>query len=95
MALTKMLIRDAQVLDARAMLEIYAPIVEQTAISFELEPPSLADFEQKMTDIQKHHCWLVAEASTGLAGYVYGSSFRPRAAYRYSVETTAYIHPDF
>ncbi len=87
-----LLIRDARLEDAKAMLEIYAPIVEQTTISFELEPPGLEDFKKKISSIQEEHCWLVAETPTGLAGYVYGSTHRPRGAYRFSVETTAYMN---
>lgn len=87
-----LIIRDAQIKDAEALLAIYAPIVTKTAISFELEPPSLEDFCHKIVTIQRSHCWLVAETPAGLGGYVYGSTHRPRGAYRFSVEVTAYTH---
>lgn len=77
------------------MLSIYAPIVERTAISFELEVPSLAEFEERIRRCSAQWVWLVAELHGRVAGYAYGSSHRERAAYRWSTETTAYVSPEF
>jgi phosphinothricin acetyltransferase len=84
--------RDARRADASALLEIYRPCVTDTAISFELEPPSVAEFEERIASAQSQWAWLVAERDGEIAGYAYATSFRTRAAYRWSAETSAYVH---
>lgn len=87
-------IRHAQSGDVSAMLAIYAPIVRDTAISFEYEPPTVAEMEGRLRTIQRDYPWLVAERGGELAGYAYASSFRNRPAYQWSTEATVYVHPD-
>jgi phosphinothricin acetyltransferase len=72
------------------VLAIYAPIVERTAISFELEPPSL---EEIATRIARGARWpfLVCEEDGSLLGYAYAVPFRERPAYRFTVESTVYV----
>lgn len=89
------LIRQAKVGDAEPLLAIYRPIVLETAVSFELEPPTLEQFRQRIVKAVSDYDWLVAEVDGRTAGYAYGTSHRPRGAYRYAVETSAYVHPDF
>jgi phosphinothricin acetyltransferase len=81
-------IRPAAPADAEGFLAIYAPIVRDTAISFELEPPTADEFRARMT---KAHLWLTAEED-GILGYAYAGIFRERPAYRFTAETTVYIH---
>lgn len=88
-------IRQAKTADAEAMLAIYRPIVLQTAISFELEPPSLEAFKSRIEKALAAYLWLVAEVDGRTAGYAYGTSHRAREAYKYAVETSAYVHPDY
>jgi phosphinothricin acetyltransferase len=88
-----LIIRDARPNDAKALLEIYAPFVTDTAVSFELTPPTVAEFEARIASAQSKWAWLVAERSGEIAGYAYASAFRTRAAYRFTVETSAYVHP--
>jgi phosphinothricin acetyltransferase len=85
-------IRDAASADTEALLAIYRPFVVETTVSFELTPPSAAEFEQRIAAAQSKWAWLVAEQGGELIGYAYGSSFRSRAAYQWSVETSAYVH---
>lgn len=73
------------------MLAIYAPIVEQTAISFEETPPSPGEFSARLRKYIEGWRVFVAEVEGQLIGYAYGSSHRERAAYRLSVETTVYV----
>ncbi len=80
--------------DAPAMLAIYAPIVRETAISFELEPPTLAEFRRRVANTLAKTAWLVCEIDGEVAGYAYASALRPRAAYQWSVEVTVYAHPE-
>lgn len=88
-------IRTATLDDAGSLLEIYRPIVLNTAVSFELEPPTLEQFRQRIQKALDGWDWLVAEADGRPIAYAYGTSLRPRAAYRYAVETSAYVHPDY
>jgi L-amino acid N-acyltransferase YncA len=86
-----MLIRAALISDASAMLAIYAPVVRDTAISFELEAPTLQEFEERIRKYSKSWAWLVAEVNGEVVGYAYGSSHRERLAYQWSTETTVYV----
>ena len=85
-------IRLATETDAEAMLEIYAPVVRETAISFELEPPSAAEFRARVRSTLAQTPWLVCEIDGQVAGYAYAGPLRARAAYHWSVETTVYVH---
>ncbi len=85
-------IRLATEADAAAMLDIYAPVVEDTVISFELVPPSVDEFRSRVRDVLPHAPWLVLEEDGRVAGYAYASKFRARPAYRFTVETTVYVH---
>jgi L-amino acid N-acyltransferase YncA len=84
-------IRPAVPGDAPAMLDIYAPVVAQTAISFELTAPTLSEFAERVRKLSAGWGWLVAECDGLLLGYAYGSPHRERAAYRWSTEVTAYV----
>jgi phosphinothricin acetyltransferase len=74
--------------------EIYRPYVETTAVSFELEVPSIEEFQQRISVAVEGWSWLVAEVDGRPVGYAYASAHRARAAYRTSVETSAYVHDD-
>lgn len=85
-------IRLATESDAEAMLAIYAPVVRDTAISFELEPPDAAEFRSRMREVMRIGPWIVLESDGVVAGYAYAGQFRARPAYRFTVETTVYVH---
>lgn len=89
-----MVIRPAREADAAALLDIYAPYVERTAVSFELERPTVDEFAARIRKVLGAWQWLVAEIDGAPAGYAYGSTHRERAAYRWSVEVTAYVRDD-
>jgi phosphinothricin acetyltransferase len=84
-------VRPATARDAAAIRDIYAPIVRETTISFEADPPSTAEIRRRMAAGNLRLPWLVAEAPRGVAGYAYAAPFRSRQAYRWSVETSVYI----
>lgn len=84
-------IRLARESDAGQMLDIYAPLVRETAISFELEPPTEEEFRRRVAATLEYAPWLVCESDSGILGYVYASRFRPRAAYQWTVEVTVYV----
>jgi phosphinothricin acetyltransferase len=91
---TTLTIRDARPADVPFLLDIYRPFVTDTAVSFELDPPSVEEFAERVAHAQSRWAWLVAEAPGGaVAGYAYASAFRTRAAYQWTTETSAYVHP--
>jgi len=88
-------IRTATVADAAAITAIYAPIVADTGISFELEPPSPDEMRGRIAKTLETLPWLVSEDPQGrVDGYVYASRHRERAAYRWAVDVTAYVRED-
>lgn len=86
------LIRCATEADAKSLLDIYRPFVEGTVVSFETETPSQEQFAARIAKALNDWAWLVAEEDGKCIGYAYGTAHRERAAYRWSVETSAYVH---
>ncbi|HZM40406.1 MAG TPA: arsinothricin resistance N-acetyltransferase ArsN1 family B [Acidimicrobiales bacterium] len=86
-------IRLATAADAAAVRAVYAPVIETTAISFELVVPSEDEMAARIAGRQPAHPWLVAEGDDGrgVVGYAYGGRFSGRAAYDWSVETSVYL----
>ncbi len=81
--------------DAKELLDIYTPYVEDTAISFEYEVPSEEEFRKRIRSISVNYPYLKAVDETGrILGYAYASAFKARMAYDWSVETTIYIRKD-
>ena len=78
--------------DAAAIADIYAPIVESTAISFEEVVPSVDEMRARIENTLRGYPWIVAEDDGVVLGYAYGGRWRERRAYRWSVEVTAYVH---
>jgi phosphinothricin acetyltransferase len=76
--------------DAGQVLEIYAPFCH-TPVSFEEEPPDLAEMRQRIAKTVAEFPWLVCEDATRVLGYAYAGPHRQRAAYRWSVEVSAYV----
>jgi L-amino acid N-acyltransferase YncA len=76
--------------DAAEIAAIYAPIVERTSISFEVDPPGAAEIARRIAATQLQFPWLVADAG-GILGYAYAGRHRERAAYRWSVDVSVYV----
>lgn len=91
---TSVTIRMATKADAKEILEIYAPYVKETAISFEYDVPSVEEFTERINNVLIKYPYLVAMNSNHIIGYAYASSFRKRFAYDWAVETTIYISQD-
>ena len=89
------IIRSANEGDAAALLAIYRPCVEQMTISFETVVPTVEAFRERIARTLEGWDWIVAEVDNAICGYAYGSSHRPRAAYRLSVETSAYVDASY
>lgn len=86
------MIRLARGADAAAIAAIYRPIVQETIISFEEIAPSAAVMRAKIDEGLVRYPWLVEERDGEILGYVYASEHRSRAAYRWSVDVSAYVH---
>ncbi|WCB93531.1 Phosphinothricin N-acetyltransferase [Baekduia alba] len=85
-------VRAATLDDAAACAAVYAPYVTDTAVSFEVEPPSAAAMGERIGRALERYAWLVAEDGDGrVVGYAYGGAFAPRAAYRFSCEVSVYL----
>lgn len=92
---TDISIRFATPDDAGWMLALYAPVVRETAISFEDVPPTLEEFRDRIERVGSRFPWLACMANGRPAGYAYASSHRDRAAYAWSVEVSVYIAEEF
>ena len=90
-----MKIRKAVPEDAPALLEIYRPYVEKTAITFECDTPSPEEFRERICRISSRFPYYVAEDNDVILGYCYAASFHPREAYSWCAETTIYLREDF
>jgi phosphinothricin acetyltransferase len=87
-------IRLAAASDAAQILEIYAPFVERTPISFETTIPSLDDMQKRIEGTLAQFPWLVFVSGESLAGYAYASAHRSRSAYQWSVDVSVYVQPE-
>ncbi len=89
-----LVIRMAKASDAEALLDIYAPYVLHTAITFEYEVPSVEEFRQRIARTLERYPYLVAELGGKQVGYAYASPFHERRAYDWAVETSIYMAQD-
>jgi len=89
-----MTIEKITILDAAELLSIYAPYVENTAVSFEYEVPTLEEFKERIRNISSKYPYLKVVENGQILGYAYANSFKMRKAYDWSVETTIYLRQD-
>jgi len=92
------LVRDSREDDMAAVEAIYAHHVRHGLASFEEVPPPLAELKRRREEILARGLpYLVAvdAASGALLGYAYASPYRTRSAYRYTVEDSVYVAPEF
>ena len=89
-----MTIRDAKRSDVPAMLAIYAPFVEHTAVSFEYDVPTEAEFARRLEEHQAAFPWLVCEEDGKVMGYAYAGRAFERAAYGWNAEISCYLAPE-
>ncbi|MFI1745849.1 GNAT family N-acetyltransferase [Thalassobellus sediminis] len=85
------MIRKVHIDDAQELLNIYNYYVLNTVITFDLEVSKLNSFTKKIIDIKAEFPFIVYQEAGEILGYAYGSKFRARPAYNYTVETTVYV----
>lgn len=88
-------IRLATVADSKEILNIYAPYIENTAVSFETEVPTLEDFAKRIENICSKYPYVVYLTDNKIIGYAYATSHSARAAYCYDVDISIYIMPEY
>jgi phosphinothricin acetyltransferase len=89
-------IRDAVPADVPAIAAIYGHHVLHGLASFEETAPDVAEMARRFADVTgKGYPYIVAVAEDGaIAGYAYVSAYRPRPAYRWTVENSVYLAPE-
>ena len=87
-------IRPTVAADLAAITEIYAHEVREGTATFELVPPDPAEMTRRFQVLMDGAFpYLVAELDGSVVGYAYASSYRPRPAYRFTVENSVYLRP--
>lgn len=88
-------IRLASPADAQAILDIYAPYILHTSLTFETEVPDVDAFRERIRSYLIHWPWLLSEEDGTITGYAYASRYRERTGYQWCVETSVYIRENF
>ena len=89
------MIRKVKPEDARDIALIYNYYIEKSTITFETEPVSHEEMAGRIADISEKYPYFVYEESGKVVGYCYVSSWKKKAAYQKTVESTIYIDKDF
>jgi phosphinothricin acetyltransferase len=88
------LVRDATEADMAQVQAIYTFYVTRTAASFEEQPPSVEEMiRRRAATLERGMPYLVAEDRGEVVGYTYAGPWRPRSAYRYTLEDSIYVAP--
>lgn len=88
------LVRTATAADAEAIAGIFAHYVTSSIVTFEETPPTAGQWQARLADLAASGLpVLVAELDGAVAGYAYASPWRPKPAYRHTVEDTVYLAP--
>jgi len=92
---TQPVVRAAAPADAERIAGIFAHYVTTSVATFEEVAPTAADWRQRLGDLTGRNLpFLVAEAGGSVCGFAYASPWRPKPAYRYTVEDSVYLSPD-
>ncbi len=89
------MIRQVLLSDAQVICDIYNVYVTETTVTFEETPVTRVEMARRIEEATEIASWLVYEKNGNVVGYAYGRKWRDRAAYRHSVETGMYLHPDY
>ena len=87
-------IRPALLSDAPVIRAIYEPFVRHTSVSFEIDPPSLAEMERRILKCSETHGYFVAEQAGSVFGFAYASQYRIRSSYQSSAAVSVYLVPE-
>lgn len=84
-------IRLATTRDAAAVQSIYAPLVTDSVVSFETDPPTTEEMQRRIRATRPEYPWIVGESDGRVLGYAYAGEHRSRPAYRWSVDVSVYV----
>jgi phosphinothricin acetyltransferase len=94
--MTAITLRPARLADIAAITRIYAHAVAHGTASFELEPPDEAEMARRQrTLLEAGYPYIVAEMDGAVSGYAYAGPYRARPAYKWCVENSVYVAPEF
>lgn len=85
------IVRDAVPADAAGVAAVFAPYVTDSVVTFETEPPAAETWAARLS---AGYPFVVLESAGEVRGYALASPWRPKPAYRHTVETTVYLAPD-
>jgi phosphinothricin acetyltransferase len=89
-------IRASKDSDIAAITEIYSHHVRHGTGSFEIDPPAADEMARRRLDVVSRGLpYLVAEKDNAVVGYAYVTLYRPRLAYRFTLEDSVYVHPGY
>ena len=88
------MIREIRVDDAAAICEIYNYYILHSVATFEEIPVTEAEMSARITQLTANSPWLVVEKDNKIIAYTYATAWRKRPAYRNTVESSIYLHPD-
>ncbi len=92
---SNLIIREAKVSDAERLVEIYAPYVKDTAVSFEYKVPSVEEFENRIRYITEKYPYIVCLKDNKIVGYAYASAYSTREAYDWTATSSIYVDKEF
>ncbi len=87
-----MLIRPCAADDIDAVCAIYNHYIENTVITFEEIPLTVAQMRERIESYMQLYPWLVCEDAGEIIGYAYASKWKDRSAYKHTAEVTVYLH---
>lgn len=82
-------------MDSKPIVDIYNEYVINSTATFETEAVSEGEMRSRIDEISSHYPYLVCELDGVVAGYCYAHAWKERAAYKYTLETTVYVAPDY
>ena len=92
---SSLIIREVNVQDAKRLVEIYAPYVKDTAVSFEYKVPSVEEFEERIRHVTEKYPYIVCLKDDQIVGYAYASAYSSREAYSWTATSSIYVDKDF
>lgn len=93
--MSKYKIRMIQKNDIKRVLDIYAPYILNTTITYEYEVPSIESFTKRVENITKQYPYLVCECDGLVIGYAYASDYHTRTAFSWDCELSIYLDSNY
>ena len=87
------MIRPVTINDAQQLVDIYNYYVLNTVVTFDDVPFTVEAFKEKIEAIYKFYPFYVFEEENKILGYTYANKWREKPAYKYTLESTVYLHP--